>query len=367
LNLISYAIIQANPHELKKAPIAGHEGGAGQARPVNTLAGFVYGILKSKETKLSSVAGQLPNAGKEESRIKQLQRLLEHKTADWSVGYLPFILIVLNSLATADAPLVLAVDGSVMGRGCVTLMASVVYQGRALPLVWLTRTGKKGHFPQDLHVELVKLLQDIIPPGRAVIVLGDGEFDGTRWLAALASRGWQFVCRTAKDSRFYEGDDGFAVQDICPARGGCTGLVGVSFTEARYGPVMAVAWWGRDYKEPVYLVSNLALPEEACRWYRKRFRIETLFSDLKGRGFQLQKSGVRHPDRVSRLLVAISIAYVWSVYLGVYAVKTGWDKLIHRTDRCDLSLFTLGCRLLERFLTNHRPLPSFCLFSIMKT
>jgi hypothetical protein len=40
--------------------------------------------------------------------------------------------------------------------------------------------------------------------------------------------------------------------------------------------------------------------QEAFNWYRKRFRIETLFSDLKGRGFNLQKSGLRAPERVSQ-------------------------------------------------------------------
>jgi hypothetical protein len=41
--------------------------------------------------------------------------------------------------------LVLAIDGSDIGRGCVTLMVSVIYQRRALPLVWVVVKGKKGH------------------------------------------------------------------------------------------------------------------------------------------------------------------------------------------------------------------------------
>jgi hypothetical protein len=35
----------------------------------------------------------------------------------------------------------------------------------------------------------------------------------------------------------------------------------------------------------------------------------------------------------------------------------GWTPVIHRTDRCDLSLFQLGLRLLEHFLNEHIPLP----------
>jgi len=335
-----------------------------QARHLNTLAGFVYGIIQSQHVKLSAVAGESPKAGKEESRIMQLRRLLANEALDYTVYYLPFILIVLSGLA--NQPLVLVIDGSVIGRGCVTLMVSVVYQRRALPLLWVTRKGKKGHFPETIHIELIKAVQDILPFGQDVIILGDGEFDGTEWLETLNRCGWYYVCRTAKDSVFYEGDDDFKIQDICPERGGCTGLLDVRFTSRRYGPVMAVAWWGRKYEEPLYLVSNFMLPEEACRWYRKRFRIETMFSDFKGRGFQLQKSGLVDPIRVSRLLIALSLAYVWMIYLGVYALKTGWHKTIHRTDRCDLSLFELGKRLLKRFLTNGIPLPSFCSFSIMK-
>jgi hypothetical protein len=40
--------------------------------------------------------------------------------------------------------------------------------------------------------------------------------------------------------------------------------------------------WAKGYQEPLYLVSNLATAEEACRWYQKRFRmhIAALRADL---------------------------------------------------------------------------------------
>ncbi len=49
------------------------------------------------------------------------------------------------------------------------------------------------------------------------------------------------------------------------------------------------------------------------------------------------------------------------VYLGELTKKKGWDKIIHRKDRCDLSLFTLGMRLLKRLLREGKALPQFCL------
>ena len=59
-------------------------------------------------------------------------------------------------------------------------------------------------------------------------------------------------------------------------------------------------------------------------------------------------------DRLSRFLIAACLAYLWIIYLGTVAQSQGWQAIIHRPDRCDLSLFQLGLRLLE-FWLNERP------------
>ena len=136
-------------------------------------------------------------------------------------------------------------------------------------------------------------------------------------------------------------------------------MPGVSFTEAAYGPVHLVAWWEKGYREPLYLVSNLPVAEEACYWYRKRFRIETFFSDQKSRGFHLHKSRLSDPKRLQRLMIASCLAYLWVVYLGTFALQMPWSQRVHRTDRCDLSLFQLGLRLLKYFLREGIAIPAF--------
>ena len=329
------------------------------ARHLNTLAAFVYGVIQSNRVNLPDVARQLPNVGKEHSRIAQLKRWLMNENITLDAYFLPFIEVVLQSFAGQS--LVLVIDGSTVGRDCVTLMVSIVYKGRALPLLWLTRKGKKGHFPETMHIELIQAIQELIPSNNDVIVLGDGEFDGTEWLKTLEGFKWSYVCRTAENSVFYENDERFHIRDVCPERGEQLGIEGVRFTEKQYGPVTAVAWWGKGNKEPIYLVSNFTTAGEACFWYKKRFRIETLFSDQKGRGFNLHKSHLSEPERLKRLMIVTSLAYIWLIYLAEYAIEKGWDMFIERTDRRDLSLFQLGIRVLERLLRENRPLPEFCL------
>ncbi len=92
--------------------------------------------------------------------------------------------------------------------------------------------------------------------------------------------------------------------------------------------------------------------------YRLRAHIETFFSDQKSRGFQIHRSHLSDPTRLARLLIAACLAYLWLVYLGVSALSDAWLKRLHRQDRCDLSLFRLGLRLLTRCLKDALPIPN---------
>ena len=92
---------------------------------------------------------------------------------------------------------------------------------------------------------------------------------------------------------------------------------------------MVLCCWAKGYQEPLYLVSNMATAEAACRLYEKRFRIETFFADQKSRGFHIHKSHMSDVQRLSRLLIAACLAYIWVVYLGSVCEKEQWRLIIH--------------------------------------
>jgi hypothetical protein len=327
-----------------------------QARHMNTLAGMVSGIVRSGKSQLKAMAKKAPDSSKVESRIKRFSRYLQNEEINAQTYFVPFIEALLVGLAKSG-PLVLAIDGSEVGRNCLALVISVIYQKRALPLVWVVVQGSKGHFPEETHCQLVETLKPLLPEESDVIFLGDGEFDGNQLQADIANNGWEYVCRTAKNRLVNDDGDQFALGEIHLQPGDCLSLPDVLVTQDEYGPVLVVAWWRKDAQEPIYLVSNMTLAEEACYWYGKRFRIETFFSDQKSRGFHLQKSHIADPERMSRLLIAACLAYIWVIYLGIIAKRDQWVAIIHRTDRCDLSLFQLGLDLLEHFLNDSLPIP----------
>jgi hypothetical protein len=238
-------------------------------------------------------------------------------------------------------------------------MFHVVNKGRALPLAWRVRQSPKGHCPEDLHIAMVDLMSTVIPAGAKVVLLGDGEFDGTALQDRLSQLGWSSVCRTAlSTTATWEGKTfRLDVLGACLRPGRLMALHEVYVTREAYGPMMVVCCWAKGYQEPLYLVSNVATAEEACCWYQKRFRIETFFSDQKSRGFHIHQSHIADPQRLSRLLIATCLASIWIVYLGSLCEKEGWREFIHRRQRCDLSLFQLGLRVLEHFLNEELPIP----------
>lgn len=342
---IRTAIRQMYPSELQ-----GHA-----VRKLNTLAALISGIVGSQRTNYPQMASKVSDLAKPESRVKRFSRWVNEAKPEAEVQVLPFAgELLINLRATS---LVLIMDGSAVGRGCLALMLSVVYRGRALPLAWLVVQGSKGHFPDDIHIRLVEAIAALIPEKSDVIFLGDGEFDGVGLQTALQSLHWSYVCRTSLNIILGVEGEEVSFKDLMLFPGDCLCLPEVTFTRQGFGPLQAIVWWRRGYKDPIFLVTNLELPEEACHWYRKRFHIETFFSDQKSRGFHLHKSHLSLPHRLARLMIAACLAYVWIVYLGQQATQQSWNTVIHRTDRCDLSLFQLGLRFLDYLMDHDLPIP----------
>lgn len=326
------------------------------ARHLNTLAMLIGGIVGSQKVNLPAIANKAPNGTQRESQVRRFERWIDNERISLEMYYLPFIAELLSGLAKLG-PLALVMDGSEVGRNSITLMLSVLYRGRALPLVWVVRQGKKGHFPADMHVDLLEQVQALLPDDAEVIFMGDGEFDSVPLLAAIVAQGWWYVCRTGKNILLGVDGEWVPIGEVDLMRGQCLEMPGVLFTQQEFGPVSVILWWDAEYKEPIYLVTNMPSVEEACRWYRKRARIETFFSDQKSRGFNLHKSHISNPQRLARLMIATCLAYLWIIVLGVLAVRDNWMSTIHRAKRCDLSLFQLGFALLDHFLNEGLPIP----------
>jgi len=255
--------------------------------------------------------------------------------------YMPFACQILEVLS--HLPLVIVMDGSQAGRGCMVLMVGVLYQKRALPIAWLVYKGKKGHASGERHIQALEKMMPLLPKGSQVVLLGDAEYDTVEMIAWVEENTtWQYVLRTSPQIYVQTEDNSQPIRDYPLEKGKVFCLKNVGFTQTSAVKLNLISWWSALYEEPVFLVTNIDNPYDACRYYRRRFRIETFFSDQKSRGFQIHKSHLANPARLSRLLIAACLAYIWMITQGLHVIAEDNSSLIDRTDRIDKSLFRLG-------------------------
>jgi len=134
------------------------------ARHLHTLAALISGIVGSRSSNLPAVAGKVSDRTKRESRVKKLSRWIKNERANVEIYFLPYADALLESLG-AHRTLLLAVDGSEVGRKCLALMVSVIYKKRALPIAWIVVKGNKGHFPEETHMQLLEQAHKMVPEG----------------------------------------------------------------------------------------------------------------------------------------------------------------------------------------------------------
>lgn len=96
----------------------------------------------------------------------------------------------------------------------------------------------------------------------------------------------------------------------------------------------------------------LAFQGFACknlRRYAQRWQTENLHSALKTRGFNLEDTGLTDTERISTLLIAVSVAFVWACHAGgLMAAKQ--PRNVKNHGYAVISLFRLGLDELQDLL-----------------
>lgn len=322
-----------------------------------TLAMMITGLLRARNGQLKKIARAVRYGHKKESLIERFRRLVKNDQLVTGVEYNPFVQLVLAALS--QEKLVLIIDSTKIGGACICLMVSVYYKSRALPLAWVVYKGKKGHSCQETQLALFKTVKALLPPTSPVILVGDGEFDGTQvvsWFETETT--WQYVCRTDQTTLIGSQDHWQALQHLPLTPGKDGFLSGVRFTQAhQVGPVNILVAWHAAKKCHWFFVTNCDTQAEAQKWYRKRFTTETLFADFKGRGFHLDETRLWRPPRLDRLVLAAAMAYVFTILWGVEAIVSGAFRQLVRTDAFYHSLFQLGLIYLDHLLNEFLSFP----------
>ena len=312
------------------------------------LAAVALGILRSKSLQVGQIIAATPLEGTRDSLKKRVQRFLKNTSVTVEEYYQPLAERILKRLVAGGARLHLTLDRTEWGAFNI-LYVCVGWRGRALPLLWQMLEPGASSFAEQK--EVLGGVATWLPKGAQVLLLGDREF-GTGVLAQWAlKQGWG-VCLRLRAHEYVRraGGDYFEMLPLL-VPGERRFWPHVEFTQKHQVQGLNLAmYWAPTAAEPWYLITTAPTCKQACASYAKRFRIEEMFKDFKnnGRGFGLELTGLRHADRLARLLLALALVYTWLLLWGAYVIASGHLKLVDNVRTRTLSLFQTGLRFVLR-------------------
>ncbi len=251
-------------------------------------------------------------------------------------------------------------DRSMINDTLNLLWISVGFGGRALPLGWVL-VSHEGNSDLKLQQELLSWLKEVLPEKAQVVIVADREFHSIRlaeWLEKELE--FDYVLRI-KAGTHLEFDGEMLKTSQIAVKGESFQMKQVKITKdatLEYRTNLTVHW-AEGEEEPWCLATNLELAE-SIEVYAKRFWIEEMFSDHKSRGLNLEKTRLRDADRIQKLLVAVTIAYLWLMEIGFSVVSTGNQKQVDNKGlERSVSLCQIGLRWLRELLNDGLSPPLF--------
>src|SRR3954464_13503873 len=333
------------------------------------LALLVSTMLDVRSANLMDLAAGLPLEADRTGPLGNAQRYMRYQ---WIVRLLGNPLVISDAimepfarevLERADADgeaLGLILDQSKVSDRHQVLMLAVRWGERALPLAWRVEETEGA-----IGVETQKaLLEGVVPwlpaPAR-VRLLGDRFYGTADLIGWCQERDWGYRLRLKGNLVVFDGA-------AKTTTGACAGeklfyLEDVELTGKRarthigilQDPGHAEPWIIAMSEPPSYL---------RTLEYSQRWGIEPMFSDFKSRGFGIEDTQLRYPDRLDRLITVMALA----LYV---AVSTGqWDAVHPPTPsgkspadqpkkvaRSRTSWFTRGLRRIVKLMQSCLPLP----------
>lgn len=324
---------------------------------LRNLAWLMVGILRSRSVHLSRVANEIPGSAKELSLVRRLGRFLANPAIRVREWYEPVARSLLAAMAETVGEIRLIVDGSKIGFHHQLLMVSVAFRRRAIPIAWTWVRHSRGHSTGYKPKALLATVRRLMPADTPVLVVGDSEFGSVEVLRQLDAWKWHYVLRQSGYHLVKLEGQGWRHFDRVVWYPGASQWLGPGLLTVKHAyPVNLLAHWQEGEDKPWLLATNLPTKAAALRAYRRRMWIEEMYGDFKGNGFDLERSHLRHFERLSRLTLAVVLLYVWLVATGARAIKNGQRHLVDRKDRRDLSIFQIGLRLVKRRLKNGLPI-----------
>jgi Transposase DDE domain len=309
---------------------------------------MLVALIKVRTVNLTELACGFPSSAKQDSRYKRIKRFFQ----GFKIDLMRSSAWVMSYFGLSEQAVQLSMDRTNWLWGKVNiniLMLSVVYKGVAIPLLWKL-LSKRGNSDTEERIELMKRFIAQFGKERIDCILADREFVGDEWFSWLLKEQISF-CIRIKNNHVTTNSRGLEVN------------IDALFYDLRPGERRVIAQPRKLWKQTVYLsalrlsdgelliVATDKLLAKSIELYARRWEIETLFSCLKGRGFNFEDTHMTQINRIEKLLVLLTVAFSWAHKTGEWRHEQKPIK-IKKHGRLAMSYFRYGLDLLRDIALN---------------
>jgi len=261
------------------------------------------------------------------SHYQRLKRWLWQEKATPGI----WIQIAKASLSLLDGQTdCLIIDGSSWKSGGLIyhfLTLSVLYQGVSVPIWWLDlgRLGQSSQWHRQLLIRSALRLLNL----QGKVLLGDREYIGLEWFAALKRAGIDLVIGLRVSDykvAIQAGGKGTARRSLTEleskAKSQLGSVIWQAFTlNADPYTFVIVAYRNRSGKTEFLRLITTLTPAQALELYKQRYRIESIFKHLKSNGFDLQALHLQYGYKIRLMMAVVVLAYTLAVIYGLVDFK----------------------------------------------
>ena len=292
-------------------------------RHLKTLAWMMVGLIESGLIGLTQwapfVQGRAVFA---QSSVRRFMRWLDNERIQVHDLYGPLI-----QQAMADwgrHTLYLALDTSMLWEQYCIIRISVIYRGRAVPLVWQVITHASSSVAYETYQALLDAAATLLPRNCVIVFLADRGFADTDLMAHATRLGWHWRIRIKSCFVVYRrGRRRLKLSHFDLKPGHAYFWQHVQITDQRHGPVYLALAHLAENGERWLVVSDEPTSLETLDEYGLRFDMEENFLDDKSNGFQLESSLIRSADALTRLGFVLAATTLYLLSQGTEVVRQG--------------------------------------------
>jgi hypothetical protein len=327
-----------------------NETGWNKAR-VKFFVSFIYALYKVQTVSFVKVSQAIDGNASHGSKLRRVQRFF----AGFDMNS-DLIARLVFALLPEKPPYHLSLDRTNWKFGKVNiniLTISVCYMGVGIPLMW-TLLPKQGN---SNWMERKRLLDRYISLFGTITIealMADREFIGGKWFDELIVKNIPFHIRIKENlwidvpgqgmkKAFWlfnhlKTGQALRYRKIVNLDGRLVYLSGIkSLVEGKYEFVIIASFKDSD---------------DALDKYKLRWQIETMFRAMKTSGFNLEDTHLTEPERISKLLALLSVAFVWAYNVGIQKDSRVRPIVIKKHGRRQYSFFKYGLLHIANALLN---------------